>query len=285
MTDKHEPPAEAPGIKDADGTADGAANGDAPGTQVHVTRKGVSRRVPRRYTSPAMAERRQRIIDCAHRLMGEAGEQGLTIARLCREAEVAPRTIYRLFTDKDGVIFATVADRMREVRDHIARQNRTYTLDTVFDELDWMVSEMERDTEYARVAIGFNFSLNPRRAEIRELRSVAYNRFRNWLDLQIAAGNTRGDLDLERLAQRHVVGEFLVYRRWAIGVTQSDECRLELRCSFLQSAAVVLTGAAQEDALRQLGEYHARLGMSEIGARPSANRAERDAGEEFEGRA
>lgn len=277
MSEPHDTPAEASG-SDASGT-------DAPATKVHLTRKGVSRRVPKRYTSPAMAERRQRIIDCAHRILGEAGEQGLTIARLCREAEVAPRTIYRLFTDKDGVIFATVADRMREVRDHIARQNRTYTLDTVFDELDWMVSEMERDTEYARVAIGFNFSLNPRRAEIRELRSVAYNRFRNWLDLEIAAGNTRGDLDLERVAQRHVVGEFLVYRRWAIGMTDSDECRLELRCSFLQSAAIVLTGEPQERALSLLGEIHGRLGMFDIGARASTNRAQRDAGEDFEGRA
>ena len=254
-------------------------------TQLHVTRSGASRRVPRRYTSPAMAERRQRIIDCAHRLLGEAGAEGMTIARLCREAEVAPRTIYRLFTDKDGVIFATVADRMREVRSVIARKNRTYTLDVVFDELDWMVSEMERDTEYARVAIGFNFALNPRTAEVRELRSVAYNRFRNWLDLQIEAGHTRADLDLERLAQRHVVSEFLVYRRWAIEITDSAACRIELRCAFLQIAAVVLTGEAQEMALRQLAEYHAKLGMSEIGAAASTNRAERDAGEDFVGRA
>ncbi len=254
-------------------------------SEVHTTRSGTARRVPKRYSTPAMAERRQRIIDCAHRLLGEAGEQGLTIARLCRDAEVAPRTIYRLFTDKDGVIFATVADRMREVRNHIARQNRTYTLDTVFEELDWMVSEMERDTEYARVAIGFNFALNPRRAEIRELRSVAYNRFRNWLDLEIAAGHTRRDLDLERIAQRHVVSEFMVYRRWAIGATDSAQCKLELRCCFLQSAAVVLTGDAQERALCQLGEFHAQLGMSDIGGAQSTNRVRRDAGEDFEGRA
>ena len=242
-------------------------------------------RVTKKYTSPAMTKRRQRIIDTAHALLGDGGIQALTIARLSREADVAPRTIYRLFRDKDGVIFATVADRMREVREHIARQQRVYTLETVFKELDWMVSEMEQDTEYARVVIDFNFSLSPREADIRELRSVAYNRVRNWLDREILAGNTRTDLDLERIAQRHVVQEFLVYRRWALGVTDSDECRIELHCCFLQTAALVLTGAARDDALARLVSYHHKLGMSEIGARASTNRAERDAGKEFIGRA
>ena len=70
-----------------------------------------------------------------------------------------------------------------------------------------------------------------------------------------------------------------------VEITDSAACRIELRCAFLQSAAVVLTGEAQEMALRQLAEYHAKLGMSEIGAAASTNRAERDAGEDFVGRA
>ncbi|WP_240624492.1 TetR/AcrR family transcriptional regulator [Aurantiacibacter odishensis] len=255
-----------------------------PETKVHRTRKGTNRRVPSRYTSVAMRDRRQRIINVAHKLLGEGGIEGLTIARLSREADVAPRTIYRLFDDKDGVIFATVAERMREVREVIASKKRDYTLDVVFEELDWMVDEMERDVEYAKVVIGFNFSLSPRIAEIRELRSVAYNRFRNWLDNEIMAGNTRQDLDLERIAQRHVVTEFLAYRRWATGTTAGAETRLELRCTFLMSASVVLIGSARDRVMELLSEYHGRLTVSEIGSQASTNRTERDSGKEFVGR-
>lgn len=266
-------------------TKSATAKSPKAAAKVHVTLKGTERLVPTKYTSPAMSERRQRIIDKAHEMLADGGIQELTIARLSREAGVAPRTIYRLFNDKDGLIFATVADRMREVREVIARQHREYTLETVFDELDWMIFEMERDTEFARVVIEFNFSLTPRRAEIQELRSVAYNRFRNWLDLEILKGRTRNDLDLERITQRHVVTEFLVYRRWAIGATDSTEARLELKCCFLQTAALVLTGDAQEEALCKLAELHRELGMSEIGAAASTNRSERDAGQAFEGKA
>jgi AcrR family transcriptional regulator len=194
----------------------------------------------RRYASLAMSERRQRIIERAHAILGEGGVQALTIARLSREAGVAPRTIYRLFNDKDGVVLATVSDRLHEVREAIAREARDYSIEQVFDELDWMVSEMHRDDQYARVVIAFFFSTEPHVAAIRELRSVAYNRFRNWLDVEVERGNCYQKIDLERVAQEHVASEFYVYHRWAIGTIDDRICALELRCSFLKTALLVL---------------------------------------------
>jgi AcrR family transcriptional regulator len=163
----------------------------------------------RRYASLAMSERRQRIIERAHAILGEGGVQALTIARLSREAGVAPRTIYRLFNDKDGVVLATVSDRLHEVREAI-------------------------------VVIAFFFSTEPHVAAIRELRSVAYNRFRNWLDVEVERGNCYQKIDLERVAQEHVASEFYVYHRWAIGTIDDRICALELRCSFLKTALLVL---------------------------------------------
>lgn len=239
----------------------------------------------RKYSSLGMSERRRRIIDRAHAILGEGGVQALTIERISREAEVAPRTLYRLFGDKEGLIFATVADRLREVRTHIARKKRSYSIDVVFDELDWMVSEMHRDEEYARVVIGFYFSPEPRVAAIRELGSVAYNRFRNWMDREIRAGRCQNALDLERIAQELVATEFVVYHRWAVGDIDGGQCKLELRANFLKSAILVLKDPARAEYLDMLGQYHRLLGMSPIGAAASTNRAERDAGDHFNGRA
>ena len=198
-------------------------------------------------------------METAHAILGEGGVEALTIRRLAREADVAHRTIYRLFGDKDGVILATVSDRMSEVRAHLAAIGKPHTLERVFDELDWMVSEMERDTEYARVVVGFVFWMEPRRREVRELLSVAYNRFRAWLALEHAAGNVRDDIDAERVANSHVMHEYLVYRRWTLGVTDSEQCRLELRACFLQTASVLLVGQAREACMEKLAALHARL--------------------------
>ena len=227
-----------------------------------------------------MLERRKRIVDCAHMILGEGGTQALTIDRLSREADVAPRTLYRLFGDKDGVIHATVTDRLREVRSYLAGKNRDYDLDTVLAELDWMVDEMRRDSLYAHVVIGFYFAQDPREASIRELTSVAYNRFRNWLDREIAAGHVEARLDLDRVAQEHLANEFAVYHRWTVH-EDDDRSRLELRCCFLKSAIVVLTGPVRDDYVALLAEHQRRLGLTELAAGASSNRAERDAGEAF----
>ncbi|WP_239018161.1 TetR/AcrR family transcriptional regulator [Sphingomonas flavalba] len=209
----------------------------------------------------------------------------MTIERLSRQADVAPRTLYRLFGDKEGVIFATVAERLREVRAHIASRAKTYTIDVVFEELDWMVSEMERDALYACTVIDFFFSAEQRPAANRELGSVAYNRFRNWMDEEILAGNCRSELDLERIAQEHVATEFVIYHRWATGRADSAACRLELHANFLKSAIVTLRGDEHARYVALLTEKHRALGMSPIGAAASTNRTERDAGDHFIGKA
>nr|WP_232494641.1 TetR/AcrR family transcriptional regulator [Novosphingobium kaempferiae] len=215
--------------------------------------------IRRRYTSPAMTERRARIVDTAHRILGEGGVAALTIRRLSEDAGVAQRTLYRLFGDKEGVISATVVDRMIEVREHIARRGATYTLDVVFRELDWMVSELERDSLYARVVIDFVFASEPRELEVRELTSVAHARFSAWLELERAKGHLRSDLDLPTLVDTHVMHEFLVYRRWSLGQCAGDVCRLELHACFLQSAALLLIGDIRETYLRKLATIQKKI--------------------------
>ena len=215
--------------------------------------------IRRRYTSQAMRERRARIVDTAHRVLGEGGVAALTIRRLSEEAGVAQRTLYRLFGDKDGVISATVVDRMIEVREHIARRAVIYTLDAVFAELDWMVSELERDSLYARVVIDFVFAPEPRELEVAELTSVARNRFRSWLDRLRARGQVREELDLDGIVDSHVMHEFLVYRRWSLGQCAGDICRAELHACFLQSAVLVLTGETRESYMRKLGRVQKKI--------------------------
>lgn len=231
----------------------------APARHIGKTDEEGDREERRTYTSPAILARRKRIVEKAHEILGEGGVDALTIRRLAAESDVAPRTIYRLFGDKDGVILATVSDRMAEVRAQIAANTSEYTLERVFHELDWMISEMERDTEYGRVVVGFVFWMEPRRREVRELLSVAYSRFRNWLEREIEKGNVRHDLDRERIANVHVMHEYLVYRRWTLGVVGSHQARLELRACFLQTASVLLVGKAYEDCMKHLAELHAKL--------------------------
>jgi AcrR family transcriptional regulator len=236
--------------------------------------------VRKRYASPAMAARRERIVECAHIILGEGGTEALTIQRLCRDAGVASRTIYRLFGDKEGVILATVTDRLREVRASLAVLRKTYDLDTVLAELDWMVDEMRRDVLYGRVVIGFFFSQEPREAAVRELGSVAYHRVRQWLDGQLRAGHAETHLDLDRIAREHVAQEFVCYHGWTVH-DDDRRCRIELRCCFLKTAITILKGAERRRYVAMLADHQRQLGLTALGAAPSPPSRTDESGVDF----
>ena len=65
---------------------------------------------PRRYDgshrAEAAAETRARILDAARHLMGAKGIDGVTIAAIAKDADVAPSTIYATFKSKDGLLRA-----------------------------------------------------------------------------------------------------------------------------------------------------------------------------------
>jgi hypothetical protein len=105
------------------------------------------------------------------------------------------------------------------------------------------------------------------------------------MDREIRAGNACADLDLERIAQELVATEFVVYHRWAVGTIDGPTCCLELHANFLKSATLVLDGPERRAYLDLLAAKHRALGMSAIGAAASTNRAERDEGDHFTGKA
>ena len=105
------------------------------------------------------------------------------------------------------------------------------------------------------------------------------------MDREIRSGSVIGELDLERIAHEHVANEFVVYHRWAAGLVDGPQCKLELRTCFLKTALVVLAEPKRSEYLRMLADYQGRLGISPIGAKASTNRRERDGGEDFVGRA
>lgn len=49
-------------------------------------------------------DKKERIFEAAHEILGEQGFYGLSIAVVAKKAKVAAGTIYRYFSDKDDLI-------------------------------------------------------------------------------------------------------------------------------------------------------------------------------------
>lgn len=208
-----------------------------------------------------MIERRARILRAARELLAE-GEENLTISRLCDQAEVAARTVYRAFGDREGVIQAVIADHMDAICAFLATAPLKGDIDSVFREYDWITAELFRGRAFARVIIGFYFSLAPNPKTLMSLRSVAHRRMLAWMDYAASVGDLTPALDRERVARHQVDTEYVQFSKWASGQIPDERVADELKANFLMSAVAVSRGPERDRLSDLLAHEHARLGSN-----------------------
>lgn len=213
----------------------------------------------RSYSSGIMVERRARILRVARELLAE-GEQNLTINRLCEQAEVAARTVYRAFGDREGLIHAVIAEHMDGIRAFLAIAPLKGDIASIFREYDWITAELFRGPKFARVIVGFYFSQNPRPRALASLRSVALQRVTAWMDHAAERGDLAPSLDRDRVALHQVDTEYVQFNKWAAGQIVDEHVADELKANFLMTAIVASRGIERERLTDMLAHAHARMG-------------------------
>ncbi|HEX7781621.1 MAG TPA: helix-turn-helix domain-containing protein [Sphingobium sp.] len=218
---------------------------------------------PRIYASDNMAERQSRILKAARELLSD-GEANLTINRLCQRADVAARTVYRAFGDREGVIQAVIAEHMEAIMSFLAVAPLKGDIESVFREYDWITAELFRGAAFARVIVGFYFSQNPRPQALVSLRSVAYHRITAWMHYAAEQGYLSPALDRDRIALHQVDTEYVQFNKWAAGQIAGDRVADELKANFLMTAIIASHGPERERLTDLLADAHARLGASAL---------------------
>lgn len=79
------------------------------------------------YKSDAILERRRRILRETRRLIAETGYSSFNIRELCARAEIAPKTLYNAFGNKDNVVASAIqefiSDTYKDVHFHFPASN------------------------------------------------------------------------------------------------------------------------------------------------------------------
>lgn len=219
-------------------------------------------RTARSYSSDDMQERRARILQKARELIASGGESNLTIAKLASQADVAPRTIYRAFEDRDGVVLAAVREHMASIRTFLSVSPIPGDLPSVLVEYDWISAELFRGPEFARAIIPFYFSPKPTEETIEALQSVARLRAETFMKYARSIDGINPQLDSARVIERIIDDEYVVFARWVAGRIADADVADELKSSFLSNAVVVSTGSLRDEAIALLTEIHRRLANS-----------------------
>lgn len=213
----------------------------------------------RKYASEVMTTRRRRILQEARALLAEGGETNLTINKLCVQSDVAPRTIYRAFGDKEGVILAAVSEHMHSIEEFLSVAPPVGDIQSIFSEYDWIVAELFRGPEFARAVIGLYFSPTPMEGALESLRSVAYNRVNAWLGHAERKGWLIAGLDRERIARYQVDTEYVVFHKWSVGQVPRERMADEMKANFLLTAIAAVTEPERSRLEKMLVTLHDKL--------------------------
>lgn len=138
-----------------------------------VSRKRPSeRRYRGRSTVELRAERRQRLVDSAVRLIGADGYPALTIERLCAHARVSPRHFYEHFRNREEVLHALfdhISEDMRAVVAEALRATDGDPVDRALGAVSAFVTHALADPDLARIAfietVGVSKDMERRRRE------------------------------------------------------------------------------------------------------------------------
>ena len=87
------------------------------------------------YASPAMAERRKRILATARGLVSEKGIEGWSLAELGKRAGVAKQTLYYAFGSKDEVVASAILDYFEEYEAAIPYRAAPGSLDRLIERI------------------------------------------------------------------------------------------------------------------------------------------------------
>ena len=85
------------------------------------------------YDSLAMGERRKRILHETRKLINEEGLEGFSMRKISMRAEVAPKTLYNAFGDRDRLIGLAIREMYDAVRENVKFRTSDKTLAGLLD--------------------------------------------------------------------------------------------------------------------------------------------------------
>lgn len=202
-------------------------------------------------SSPAMFERRRRVLREARHMIGELRIDDFNMRELCRRADVSSRTIYNAFGSKEAVIALAI-------NDYFEAFHRMMTFDRPRETFDGSIERFVATTLrnlqipnylHAVAALYFSPTLDP------DIRAVllggGVRAWQPWLnELRIRRQIEKG-VNLDALLIDLSDMQFAKVHQWGIGVI-ADEQLLDMTAMSVLTHLAGATRGPARDAVRQI---------------------------------
>jgi AcrR family transcriptional regulator len=206
---------------------------------------------PLLYSSPLIIERRRRLLREARHMIADGGIENFSVRRLCQSAEVAQRTLYNAFHNKDRVIALAIREAYDEFNQHVRYRTDVNTLAGVLDRTIAINRRNFRVRNYTKAVVSIYFGANTPKDVWETLRDMSVNATHAWLMAMAARGELRPWVDAYHFSTTMANVQYSVINDWCLGRLTDDEYLPRLAESML----LLLVGAVQGEVRAEAERY------------------------------
>ncbi|MET0270733.1 MAG: TetR/AcrR family transcriptional regulator [Sphingomonas sp.] len=212
---------------------------------------------PLTYSSPAILERRRRILEETRGLIAEQGIGNFSMNDLCQRAHVAKRTLYNAFQTRERLIATAIQEYFLEYLSRIQYRGKVGTLDRNIERIVAVGRRNRKIRNYIRAIMAVYFGPDVIPDIWEAMHSVAVESNLEWIRNLQKRRQLQPWINAETLANDIVRFEYATINDWARGLIADDDFLPNLLTSYLTFMLGATRGAARteiETKLRELSE-------------------------------
>jgi AcrR family transcriptional regulator len=213
---------------------------------------------PNTYNSPAIIERRRRILEETRTIIAEQGIAAISMNEICKRAGVAKRTLYNAFQTRERMIATAIKEYFDEYVAQIAFDSPAGTM---MHNLERMISVVQRNRKirnYIRAILSLYFSPDVDQDIWTAMHAPALQHNMEWIRALQARRQLQSWVDVETLVDDLVRFEYATIYDWAQARIADDEIVIRLVSSYLTFALGAVSGAARKEIERLLKDISER---------------------------
>jgi AcrR family transcriptional regulator len=200
------------------------------------------------YSSPLILARRRRLLREARHMIAEDGLENFSVRKLCMRAEVAQRTLYNAFHNKDRVIALAIREAYDEFNVNVHYKTDRNTLFGVLDRTISINRRNFRVRNYTKAVVAIYFGPSTPRDVWETLQDMSLGRIIEWLQHERAAGHVEEWVDERRFADAMANLQYGTINDWCLGRLSDDEYLPRLMENMLLLIIGSMTGEVRAEA-------------------------------------
>jgi AcrR family transcriptional regulator len=231
--------------------------------------KSTETTAPRSRREANVAARRQHILESARTLLAEAGQDGFSMRKLAREADLSVTTLYNLVGSREDILRALIEDSVERYESTVtAPASFGDSLMRTMKAFEIVLRYFVEDAAVLKPLIVANFATGYGE-ELKKADRGLYIRgakesVKECLQDAVAEGQIRDVVSPEFLEAQFYVGLELALERWAFGFLDEDEFRAKSLCGAYLTLLAVASPENRPQLESELRKLERRLGKGAV---------------------